>query len=107
MVKAVWLPTRGCFRRLRKEPAQEKERPRKGEPGQYQRPGDTSSSTLQPSDEGAPACPTDYSQRGHGFANMRQNAARIGGAPEVEGAGPFRGTRVTCMVRFDQVPGDG
>ncbi len=52
---------------------------------------------LTVSDDGA-GLPGDYESRGHGFRNMRRDAALIGGQLAVESAGAGEGTTVTCTV---------
>ena len=42
--------------------------------------------------------PDDYDERGHGFANMRADAERLGGRLVVEPRGPAGGARVTCLA---------
>ena len=42
--------------------------------------------------------PGDYDERGHGFANMRAAAERLGGNLIVEPRGPEGGARVTCLL---------
>ena len=52
---------------------------------------------LSVSDDGM-GLPEDYEERGHGFANMRAYAERLGGRLIVEPTGPAGGARVTCVV---------
>ena len=52
---------------------------------------------LSVSDDGV-GLPDDYDERGHGFANMRADAGRLGGRLVVEPRGPAGGARVTCLV---------
>ena len=52
---------------------------------------------LSVSDDGI-GLPEGYAQRGHGFANMRANAERLGGTLAVEPHGPDGGARVTCVM---------
>ena len=52
---------------------------------------------LAVSDDGG-GLPRDYADRGHGFANMRADAARLGGRLIVEPRGPDGGARVTCLM---------
>ena len=42
--------------------------------------------------------PTDYAQHGHGFANMRRDAQRLGGRLVVEQRGAMGGATVTCVI---------
>ena len=52
---------------------------------------------LSVSDDGM-GLPDDYEGRGHGFANMRAYAERLGGNLVVERRGPAGGPRVTCVM---------
>jgi signal transduction histidine kinase len=52
---------------------------------------------LSVSDDGI-GLPQGYAERGHGFANMRANAQRLGGTLAVEPKGPDGGARVTCVM---------
>ena len=52
---------------------------------------------LSMSDDGI-GLPEDYAERGHGFANMRADAERLGGRLVVEPRGPDGGARVTCLM---------
>ena len=52
---------------------------------------------LSVSDDGI-GLPENYAERGHGFANMRANAERLGGTLAVEPHGPDGGARVTCVM---------
>ena len=52
---------------------------------------------LSVSDDGI-GLPDDYAERGHGFANMRADAERLGGNLVVEPRGPDGGARVTCVI---------
>ena len=52
---------------------------------------------LSVSDDGI-GLPEDYAERGHGFANMRADAGRLGGSLVVEPRGPAGGARVTCAA---------
>ena len=52
---------------------------------------------LSVSDDGI-GLPEDYAERGHGFANMRADAGRLGGRLVVEPKGPDGGTRVACLI---------
>ena len=58
---------------------------------------------LSVSDDGV-GLPDDYAVRGHGFANMRGYAERLGGRLVVEPRGPDGGASVTCVM---QLPGGG
>ena len=52
---------------------------------------------LSVSDDGT-GLPDDYDERGHGFANMRADAERLGGRLVVEPRGPDGGASVTCVM---------
>ena len=54
---------------------------------------------LRPSvsDDGV-GLPDNYEERGHGFANMRAHAERLGGRLIVEPRGPVGGASVTCVM---------
>ena len=52
---------------------------------------------LSVSDDGV-GLPDDYEERGHGFANMRAHAGRLGGRLIVEPRGPDGGASVTCVT---------
>ncbi len=52
---------------------------------------------LSVSDDGV-GLPDDYEERGHGFANMRVYAGRLGGRLIVEPTGPAGGASVTCVM---------
>ena len=52
---------------------------------------------LSVSDDGV-GLPDDYEERGHGFANMRAYAGRLGGRLIVEPRGPVGGASVTCVM---------
>ena len=52
---------------------------------------------LSVSDDGV-GLPDDYDERGHGFANMRTDAERLGGRLVVEPRGPAGGASVTCLM---------
>ena len=52
---------------------------------------------LSVSDDGA-GLPDDYEERGHGFANMRTDAGRLGGRIIVEPKGAVGGASVTCVM---------
>ena len=55
--------------------------------------------SLSVSDDGM-GLPGDYAERGHGFANMRADAERLGGRLVVGPRGPAGGARVTCMMQL-------
>ena len=57
---------------------------------------------LSVSDDGV-GLPEDYAGRGHGFRNMRADAARLGGELHVESDGD--GTTVSCVVPYGQDEG--
>ena len=52
---------------------------------------------LSVSDDGA-GLPGDYEERGHGFANMRAHAGRLGGRLIVDPRGVLGGASVTCVM---------
>ena len=52
---------------------------------------------LSVSDDGV-GLPGDYEERGHGFANMRAYAGRLGGRLIVEPRGALGGASVTCVM---------
>ena len=52
---------------------------------------------MSVSDDGV-GLPADYEERGHGFANMRADAERLGGRLIVEPRGPDGGARVACVM---------
>ncbi len=52
---------------------------------------------LSVSDDGI-GLPDDYAERGHGFANMRADAQRLGGRLVVEPQGAAGGASVTCVM---------
>ena len=52
---------------------------------------------LSVSDDGI-GLPDDYAERGHGFANMRADAQRLGGRLVVEPQGSAGGASVTCVM---------
>ena len=52
---------------------------------------------LSVSDDGV-GLPDDYEERGHGFANMRAYAGRLGGRLIVEPRGAVGGASVTCVM---------
>ena len=53
--------------------------------------------SLSVSDDGM-GLPDDHAERGHGFANMRADAGRLGGRLVVEPRGLDGGARVTCLA---------
>ena len=57
---------------------------------------------LSVSDDGV-GLPGDYEGRGHGFANMRAYAERLGGCLIVEPRGPEGGASVTCVTQLARV----
>ena len=52
---------------------------------------------LSVADDGV-GLPDDYEERGHGFANMRAYAGRLGGRLIIEPRGPDGGASVTCVM---------
>ena len=52
---------------------------------------------LSVSDDGE-GLPDDYEERGHGFANMRADAERLGGRLVVEPRGPDGGASIACVM---------
>ena len=52
---------------------------------------------LSVSDDGV-GLPDDDEERGHGFANMRADAERLGGRLIVEPRGPDGGANVACVM---------
>ena len=52
---------------------------------------------MSVSDDGV-GLPADYEERGHGFANMRADAERLGGRLIVEPRGPDGGASVACVM---------
>ncbi len=52
---------------------------------------------MSVSDDGV-GLPGDYEARGHGFANMRADAERLGGRLLVESRGPDGGASVACVM---------
>ena len=52
---------------------------------------------MSVSDDGV-GLPDDYEERGHGFANMRAHAERLGGLLIVESRGPVGGASVSCVM---------
>ena len=52
---------------------------------------------MSVSDDGV-GLPGDYEERGHGFANMRADAERLGGRLVVESRGPDGGASVACVM---------
>ena len=61
---------------------------------------------LSVSDDGV-GLPDDYEERGHGFANMRVDAERLGGRLIVEPRGPVGGASVTCVMPLDRGEQEG
>ena len=59
---------------------------------------------LSVSDDGV-GLPPDYETRGHGFRNMRADAARMGGDLEVQSDGDGGGTTVACVVPYRTLTG--
>ena len=55
---------------------------------------------MSVSDDGI-GLPDDYTDRGHGFRNMRSDAERMGGSLEAGPGESGRGTAVTCVVPYD------
>ena len=55
---------------------------------------------MSVSDDGI-GLPDDYTDRGHGFRNMRRDVERMGGSLEVGPGESGRGTSVTCVVPYD------
>ena len=55
---------------------------------------------MSVSDDGT-GLPEDYSDRGHGFRNMRTDAERMGGRLEAAPGESGRGTTITCVVPYD------
>ena len=54
--------------------------------------------------------PSDYAERGRGFAGMERDARRLGGRLIVKTGGPDGGTTVACVAPYATVPtggGDG
>ena len=49
--------------------------------------------------------PEDFADRGHGFANMRADADRMGASLEVERAPSGRGTILTCILPYREIRG--
>ena len=49
--------------------------------------------------------PTDYEDRGHGFARMKADAERMGGTLETSAGAAGRGTVVSCTIPLDAVQG--
>ena len=47
--------------------------------------------------------PSDYAERGRGFAGMERDARRLGGRLVVETGGPHGGTIVTCVAPYETV----
>ena len=61
---------------------------------------------LSVSDDGV-GLPDDYEGRGHGFANMRAYAVRLGGRLIVEPRGATGGTSVTCVMPLSRGEQEG
>ena len=61
---------------------------------------------LAVSDDGV-GLPDDYEERGHGFANMRTYAERLGGRLIVESRGPAGGASVACVMPLDRREREG
>ena len=59
---------------------------------------------LSVADDGV-GLPDDYAARGHGFANMRAGAKRLGGYLLVESNDESDGTIVTCTVPYECIRG--
>ena len=55
---------------------------------------------MSVSDEGI-GLPDDYTDRGHGFRNMRRDVERMGGTLEAGPGASGLGTTVTCVVPYD------
>ena len=55
---------------------------------------------MSVSDEGI-GLPDDYTDRGHGFRNMRADVERMGGSLEAGGGESGLGTTLTCVVPSD------
>lgn len=55
---------------------------------------------MSVSDDGV-GLPEDYTDRGHGFRNMRGDAERMGGRLEVGPSESGRGTTVACAIPYD------
>lgn len=53
------------------------------------------------SDDGI-GLPADYERRGHGFANMRAQAQRLGGRLVVEAQGQEGGASISCLVPLNE-----
>ena len=56
---------------------------------------------LRVSDDGI-GLPDDYAERGHGFANMRTAAERMGGRLSVEQKGEMGGATITCLAPVER-----
>lgn len=56
---------------------------------------------LRVLDDGA-GLPDDYAERGHGFANMRAAAERMGGHLAVEQKGEMGGATITCLAPVER-----
>ena len=59
---------------------------------------------MSVSDDGV-GLPTDYEDRGHGFARMKADAERMGGRLETSAGAEGRGTVVSCTIPLDAVRG--
>ena len=59
---------------------------------------------MSVSDDGV-GLPTDYEDRGHGFARMKADAERMGGRLETSAGAEGRGTVVSCTILLDAVRG--
>ena len=60
---------------------------------------------MSVSDDGI-GLPEDYSDRGHGFRNMRTDAERMGGRLEAAPGESGHGTTITCVIPYDTRQGD-
>ena len=60
---------------------------------------------MSVSDDGT-GLPEDYSDRGHGFRNMRTDAERMGGRLEAAPGESGHGTTITCVIPYDTRQGD-
>ena len=59
---------------------------------------------MSVSDDGV-GLPTDYEDRGHGFARMKADAERMGGRLETSAGAEGRGTVVSCTILLNAVRG--
>ena len=59
---------------------------------------------MSVSDDGV-GLPTDYEDRGHGFARMNADAERMGGTLETSDGAAGQGTVVSCTIPLDAVRG--